>query len=311
VVQRQDDFIGRIYRETTRSIGTASVGGELSAIYLTGAASLGSGIKNRLESRFRKPVLMLDLIGEDTRAIPAADYDRANASIGIALGCALKYLGNEGLNVEFRREELRYTRKFDLIKVTLATTVSLVFILLFLTWLNYTNRRTKAQTEFGNVLTRLNDDFVAKTKQQYDSVLEDKVVRLPNEPKDVFKKLSAWNSQVKRMHRHITDGMGINVKGLPPVRSALSVWRDLFNSLEARRSELGYMVINDFKVNQKTISFDGLIGNRGNVDLIQQELKKLKYVVPGGIRRDAVELDQRTQKYKFGFTAELVPTEPR
>ncbi len=310
VVQRQDDFLGRIYRETTRSMGTASVGGEITAIYVTGGASLSGGIKERLERRFRKPVLTLELIGEDTRAIPAADYERANASIGIALGCALKYLGYEGLDVEFRREDLRYTRKFDLVKVTMATTVSLVFILLFLTWLNYTNRRTKAQAEFGQVLSLLNSKFVEGTRAQYKTVLEDRAERLPAEPEDIFKKLSAWNSQVKKMHRHITDGMGINVKGLPPVRSALTVWRDLFNALESRRGELGYLVINDFKVTQKTISFDGLIGNRGNVDLIHQELKKLEYVVPGGIRRDPVDLDQRTQKYKFGFSAELVPTEP-
>lgn len=310
VVQRQDDFLGRIYRETTRSMGFTAAGSDLSAIYLTGAASLGGGIKSRLEARFRKPVLTLDLIGEDTRAIPAADFERANASIGVALGCALKYLGNEGLDVEFRREELRYMRKFDLIKVTLATTVSLVFILLFLTWLNYTNRRGKAQAEFGNVMTLLNEKFVAPTREQYDTVLEGKGARLPTEPADVFKKLSAWNNQVKKMHRHITDGMGINAKGLPPVRSALSVWRDLFNALQGRRDELGYLVINEFKVNQKTISFDGLIGNRGNVDLIQQELKKLKYVVPGEIRRDAVEKDERSGHYKFGFTADLVPTEP-
>jgi Tfp pilus assembly PilM family ATPase len=310
VVKRQDDFLSRIYRETTRSMSLSGGDREVTAIYLTGAASLSGGIKERLESRFRKHVLPLRLLDENDRAVAAADYDLANASMGVALGCALKYLGYEGLSVEFRREELRYTRKFDLIKVTLATTVSLVFILLFLTWLNYTNERRQRRQEFINVLALLNSKFVETTRGEYTKILEARAERLPQEPDDIFRKFTAWNSQIRKMHRHITDGMGINVKGIPPVRSALSTWRDLFDRLEARREELGFMVINDFKINQKSISFDGLIGNRGNVDLVQSELKLLPYVEPTGITRDTVELDQKTGKFKFGFTVELKPTEP-
>ena len=101
-------------------------------IYVTGGASLAPGVVDRLTERFRKPVLRLPFIAGDTRAVPAADIEMANAVAGIALGCALTQLGAPGLRLEFRREDLRYARKFDLVKVALASTVSLVFILLFL-----------------------------------------------------------------------------------------------------------------------------------------------------------------------------------
>ena len=72
------------------------------------------------------------------------------------------------------------------------------------------------------------------------------------------------------------------------------------------RDELGYLKIDHVKITQKSISFDGLIGNRGNVDALVVELQKLDYV--GKVNRRPVTQDKKSGKFSFGLTAELKPT---
>jgi hypothetical protein len=307
VLQKQNDFISRIYRETTRSLSLYSADVPVSAIYLTGVASLASGTKERLEQQFRVPVHRLDLLGEGAHAVDAADHERANAGLGVALGCALKMLGHEGLDLEFRRDELRYTRKFDLIKVALASTVSLIFILLFLTWLNYQNTLKIRRHELGEILQHMNGKYVTPTRQMYKAVLEEEAKPLPNDPEDKFRLIPVWQSQVRAMDRHITTELGFNVQGIPPIRSSLEVWKDMFEKLDGVRADLGYMYLDDMKVTQKSASFKGLIGNRGNVDVVNTELEKLEYVED--IRRDRTE--EKDGRVKFGITTELKPTEAK
>ena len=306
VLSRQNDFISRIYRETSRSLSIYSTEAAVSAIYVTGAGSLARGVKERLEEQFKKPVLSLDFLKDGNHAIDAADHERANAGMGVALGCALKLLGYEGLSLEFRRDELRYTRKFDLIKVALASTVSLIFILLFLTWLNYQNTLRTRRFELDQVLGHLNQKYIAQTKKMYEEVLDKGAKPLPTDATDKFRKLSTWQNQVRVMDRHITTELGFDVQGIPPIRSALETWKDIFEKLDAKRSELGYLYLDDLKVTQKSASFEGLIGNRGNVDVIETELKKVDYIA--SIRRDSTSKDTKSNNYKFGMTADLEPT---
>jgi cell division ATPase FtsA len=307
VLQKQNDFISRIHRETARSLSIYSTDVAVSAIYLTGAASLARGVKERLEQQFRKPVIRLDFLNEGDHAVDAADHERVNAGLGIALGCALKMLGQEGLDLEFRRDELRYTRKFDLIKVALASTVSLIFILMFLTWLNYQNTLKIRRHELGEILRHLNGKYLTQTKQMYKGVLEDQAKPLRNDPDDKFRLIPAWQDQVRTMDRHITSELGFNVQGIPPIRSALEVWKDLFEKLDGVRTDLGYMYLDDLKVTQKSSSFKGLLGNRGNVDVIEIEVKKLPYVED--VRRDRTE--EKEGRFKFGITTEFRPTKAK
>ncbi len=308
VVDRQDDFVVRIHREVTRTLASWPLEATVTTVFLTGAASLAPGLRERLEERFRKPVVRLRLLPEDSTAVPAADYDVANASIGVALGCALRLLGIEGPLVEFRRDDLRYTRKFDLIKVALASTVSLIFIFLFLLWLHTQNRLRTSNSEFAQVAARLQESYVQPTRDKYREILKDNAKDLGPEPSEPFARLSAWDSQIKKMERHITSEMGFNVQGVPPIRSALAIWRDVFTRLsEPRlRESLGYLWIDEIRVTQKNVGIEGKIGKRDNIDTLVQELNKIDYIEEK-IARDTTEVDAE-DRTRFGLTADLKPT---
>lgn len=307
VRQRQDDFLTRLHRETTRSLSTFSGGGGLGAIYVTGGASRTGGLKERLEERFGAPVVPLDFLGDGDHAVPAADHDRANAQIGVALGSALAGIDHDGIDVEFRREELRYTRKFDLVKVTLASTVTLVFLLLFLVALWLTRKVKTNEDALKTSLQEMNSLWVAPTKQAYKDVLDDTAKRLPADTTSLHLALPTWMNQIRIMGRHITNEMGYDVQDIPPIRSALTVWNEFFGKLSAVRDQLGYLYLDDIEIRQSSVKIDGLIGNRALVDDIRRELEKIPYVESveiGTIKRKA-----GTDKDQFSLTANLVETE--
>jgi len=306
VVQRQDDFISRVHRETTRSMAAYSGEGEVSAIFVTGGASLAGGVLQRLRERFGLPVLRLEFIKEEEHSLDDADLEAVNAHAGVALGLALQGIGGEGIKLEFRREELRYTRKFDLIKVALASTVSLVFILLFLNWLNAQNTLKVRRSETALALNLIKTKYIEDVKAEYYEVLEDNAAKLPGDSKDEFAKFSAWKSQVDKMHKHITSELGFSVQGVPPVRSALQIWKDLFERIEEVRKEIGYVYIEDFRITQKEVYFGGQIGNRGHVDTIREQVLLIPYVKTAEIGR--IQKDPKTGKDKFDIRAVIKPT---
>lgn len=322
VLQRQEDFLSRIHRETSRTIAIYPTTSTISAIYLTGGAGLSPGLARQIEERFRKPVIPLRFLPEDSSAVPAADFESADAGMGVAFGCALKLLGASTIDLEFRRDELRYTRKFDLIKVSLAAAVSLVFILLFLVWLNLQNNLRYGRKELDDTLELVGRNYVDKARTMFIETIESEEVKNKlrleaDDPGDMIACFARWKSQIAGMHEHITNDMGFNVKGVPPVRSALVLWRNVSDRLHDQRlrEQLGYLYIEEIRVTQKLITVEGRIGNRGNIDLIANELSKIQYQWEDGRREDCVEKVERGRtdvdkegRTRFDLTAELKPT---
>ncbi|MEN8149789.1 MAG: pilus assembly protein PilM [Planctomycetota bacterium] len=305
-VQRQDDFITRVYRETTRSLASYSADSEVSTIFVTGGACLARGTLERLRKRFGMPVMPIEFVKDGNHELGRANLEEFNAQGAVALGLALQGIGAEGIHLEFRRDDMRYTRKFDLIKVALASTVCLVFILLFLNWLNAQQNLRTRKNEMTTVLTLVHTKYVRDLKTSYHDVLKDSAARLPGDSKDEFAKFGSWQSQVNKMHKHITSELGFNVQGVPPIRSALEVWKELFNRLQGVRKEIGFLVIEDFRITQKEIYFGGLIGNRGHVDTITNEVELIPYVKT--VEPGRTGIDPKSKRVKFNIRCVLAPT---
>lgn len=306
VKQRQDDFLTRLHRETTRSLAGFSGSGGPAAIYLTGGASRTGGLKERLAERFGAPVVRLDFLGDGDHAVPAADVEAVNAQIGVALGSALAAFDHDGIDVEFRRDELRYTRKFDLVKVTLASTVTLVFLLLFLVALWITRQVKTNEEALKTSLTEMNSLWVAPTKQAYKDVLEDNAKRLPADTTSLHLALPTWMNQIRIMGRHITNEMGYDVQDIPPIRSALTIWNDFFDKLNAIRDQLGYLYLDKVEIRQKEVRIEGLVAVRNVVDIMKEELLKIPYV--DNVEIGAIRPKSGTDKSEFSLTVNLKET---
>jgi hypothetical protein len=126
------------------------------------------------------------------------------------------------------------------------------------------------------------------------------------EPTDAFKMIATWNTQIRKMHRHITSDLGYDVQDIPAIRSALGVWKDISKKIEEIRQVLGYLVIDNIIINQAKVTFDGQFGARVSVDAIVTVLKLIDYVE--SVERRGTAEDPKTKKFKFGLTLNLKPT---
>lgn len=87
------------------------------------------------------------------------------------------------------------------------------------------------------------------------------------------------------------------------LRSALGTWAALRQAVEARKAEIGYLRLDEVKAGPKSLSFAGLIGNRGDVDLLEEVIRKIEGVEE--VTRDRTLEDPETEKFRFGLTATL------
>jgi hypothetical protein len=150
---------------------------------------------------------------------------------------------------------------------------------------------------------------VSQTKSDYDTVLGDEAKKLPAETKDLHLALPTWMSQLGTIHRHIRNDMGYDVQDIPPIRSALTIWNDVFKKLDEVRDQLGYFLIEDIDVKQKRFRIRGLIGDRSLIDTVASQIESLDYVE--NLERDRTEVDKATGNTRFGITADLVPLQAK
>ncbi|MBL8840381.1 MAG: hypothetical protein JNL90_02505 [Planctomycetes bacterium] len=116
------DFFSRLRREVTRTLfKLGPMAGEPQKVLLMGAAVRSPEFVAHVESALRLPVEVARPFDRVEHALSGEALEAANAEGVAALGLALKLLGAAGSTIEFRQEEVRYARRFDQVKVALAS----------------------------------------------------------------------------------------------------------------------------------------------------------------------------------------------
>ena len=119
VRQRQTELTTRLSNEIYRSITPAKLEEDIDCIYLTGPGSNLPRINAELAETMGLPVKTLNILDEMDHRFKTADIPIYNAAMPAATGLALKHLGHDPLQLDFRQEEFVFARKFDRLKVPL------------------------------------------------------------------------------------------------------------------------------------------------------------------------------------------------
>lgn len=128
--EKAASFDRRVVVEIRRSLSSAQLEGRLGAVWLTGPASGSPTLAGALEEALGVHVGHLDTLHNADHSLDP----EASTFVGSPSGLALKALGHDPLGLEFRREDLRFTRRFEKIQTPLMIASGLVFLILaFLT----------------------------------------------------------------------------------------------------------------------------------------------------------------------------------
>lgn len=288
--QRREEFVRKLQREIMRSVTSARATNAPEKILVAGGGSLLPGLTDVLAERLGMPVErigMLTRLGVDAEA---ADPALADAVAPTAIGCALRLLGADPLQVELRKDEFAPTNTFEVVRGVLATTVTLLVVLFaFLAYTakeradaernlflgrNTTSVASKARTILESVEKRYQQDL--KGKEEKEALAEAKRIAgaIPADPNY----LVAVRNHLQRRYRELEEGLGLS-KDIPVIESALKVWVEIYGTLEKiPREKLGWFRINKGEFGQNSAGITIECSDIGVVDTVVEALKANAYL---------------------------------
>lgn len=264
--QRMEESARRIRRELTRTISGARLANEIGAVYLCGHALPGLAGET-LEGIAIQPLEVL----------PEAAAAERPAEFTVAFGAALRGFAGGQLRPRLRREELRFTGKFERVELSLAVCSLLVFTLLFVQFIVLT-KKLEWRDE-GQVGTAPGDMqlWLEHSNQRVfpDPKNPSRLVRLPNPPPKVLNyALQAQSGQVAdrtkfQQIQNIDTLLQAEIKGLSSELGQAADLKQPQSALEATTLVMNTLAGLGKDVRFGIRSFEADFQSRSNQDFVQ------------------------------------------
>lgn len=282
--QKRDEFAARLKREYVRSVAALRGGAAPARVIATGPGVAMPGLLELLSHRLGVPVEPF----RPSQAFPCkldGDADAFDANGAVALGLALKGIGHDPLELDFRQEELKVANKFELLKSSLAVTVTLLFfgLLAFSGYCVFKMRQLDNE-RFVSVLDNAYKPFadVAANYNGLGSLIEARHQVKPNEietpaagprPETVKRYLR----ELERMKRNLHTIVG-DTKGLPQITSALGVWNEIFGAIGKLHEQIDFIDIESIKITQKMVTIVMITPDVEAGVALEAGLKKIEFL---------------------------------
>lgn len=255
--QRRDELVRSLKREYVRS-GAAIQGNQPSRMLVAGPGLRIPGLLERLQARLGLPVEAFRPCDHFQAKLGNGEVEDLNAEGSIALGLALKGLGVDPLRIDFRQEDLKVANKFDLLKVPLAITVSLLFVALFAAAVFFYYKRTSLREKLWSDIAT--DAFTAfqQVAAAYNKVAPEQRGGRPvlMDPDTIERRvpppevLSSYLRALKKMRYLLRKEFGDQSDNIPPIVSALRIWNGMFAVIREHHKEVHYFDIEHLLIRQ-------------------------------------------------------------
>ena len=321
--EQEQGLARRLVGELRRSLSSSQLEGKLQGIYLTGPTSASAGIERALVEAFEVKVAHLDnLQGLDHSGLSSQQA----LSLGATTGLALKGLGYDPLGLDFRQEDLRFTKRFDKIKGPIMVVGFLCFVLFVMLGLDeyqhlqYQKRLSNrcagwAKDIFEAVVV---DPGVENPKAlevlgfKHKDELAAKKERLARRPKEkwLVDVLSDLESIVSSINNRYGVQVGESSELAPEeqVVSALERMSQFFKALQGLEKKIGEgkFTLAQLEIGSESIRWDMKIIDLNTWPLLEEEFKKLDGYVDSerGTRKPAGDGWSLLQNCRLEFEKE-------
>lgn len=291
----RDDFLAKLHREITRTlVSRPSSSGRLDAILISGGGSRVPGLHGYLEENFSCTVKFFNPLDEITHDLEPEEAEELGPRILVPLGLVSKALGHDPLGTDFRQEEFRYQKRFDQIKIALASCITLVLILFCFMGAFFLNRLTAVKIPYDRLVQR-SEDVYLRTKDDSFGAIE----------ADRFEKLEKIKNRMKFQNEDLEKQLGKS-KDFPPVKSAIDPLIAILDDYLAVEKNIAGTVIETVDVDEQVIK---LVGWTPDASHIQSMIDRLKTsaaehglfvnMKPGAIKTDTKSGLFRFEKFEI------------
>ncbi len=277
VEDRRTDFLDRLCREVTRTLATAAPGLTFSAVLVTGRGSLLPGVRERLGHRLDLPVYPLDILAGVQHPVPPETVDEANATYAVALGAAARGLRASPLQIDLRREDLAFARRFDQVKGAVAVALALLLVAVGFHLWGATQGKTHWELQFGTALAELRksrDDVEKRFERELSRERQDLLKRMPARTEDVLQEVNESRRRATYMESALRNELGLSTE-VPPIISSLEVMRKVHAAISGVREKIEYCLVLSEQYTQKEAKITLLLSDRTHADVIKAALDAL------------------------------------
>ena len=266
------EYITRLEREIRRTLTTMPTKGEPDKVYVLGSGGRVDGLLEAVGGSFGAEAEELDLLSLVDHQLSDEDAEGFGPDIGVALGLAFKLNGVDQIGMDFRQEEVAYTKKFDQVKTPVIMVALLMFLLTAFFSLDKYN-------EIGR-LERNYEQLIATGRENLARLMDDPdplKVEAAYSGRDFGPdQMQAIRNATWGLREEIADQLGRS-STIPPLKSVVGVWIEFNRMLQENKVELGR-----FRLGQMTIDLTQKIptmkfgGEGESMEKFQQLLDQLE-----------------------------------
>ncbi|MCG3133772.1 MAG: hypothetical protein HMLKMBBP_01024 [Planctomycetes bacterium] len=297
-----DDFLGRVLRETSRTLPSSGSGDGITCVFLTGGGARHAHARERIADHFGVPVEDLDVLGAVAHALSPSEAEQAASMGAVAIGAALKVVGVDHAGVDLRKEEFRFSRTFDRVKVAVAAAATLLFFGVFLYGLKSWLEWKQVQREGKAVLAAM-DDAIGPVAEKYTTKVPG-AHRQPESAADVKTAFTQRRDYLKKARSHLQDELGL-ATSVPPIRSSLEPWNAVAAALKELRGKIEYILVKSEKYDQRQGDVVVWLNDQAEGDKILAELVKRKPDLFRDVQMRAPKLAEDKVHYELTFHMEM------
>ena len=277
---QESEFLSRVLRETQRTLPILGEDKPLTRIFLTGLGASRPNARERIAEHYGVEVEDLPTLTAVSHSLPPSEADRVAASGAVAIGSALKVLGIDAGEIDLRREEFRFARTFDAVKVALATGVTLVFFGCFLVCFTKVIERNRVREERLQIQKLMEEKLRVDVLDEYEKVVKDARRETDSERqkwKDQDTYFQHMKSRLTEIKSHLTNELGLTTE-VPPIRSCLEPWSVVASCAREVRSaptpKIPYMAILTEKYTQEKADITVVFGDYVDIKPFMDALRR-------------------------------------
>jgi len=278
------NFVNKLHREAIRSLASLQESAAPEKILLSGGGSLLPGLAESLSARFDLPVERVDLTRYVEWKDTGTDTELTRTAMGAAVGCGLRILGHNPLDVELLKEEFAPTNRFDVIKGALATFVTLLFVgLLGLAFV--ASERARAEQKRFNFVTGKAAGLVKIADVRYRTKVLNQTDPDANAQSDAWmRRLTSGPDRIDDFRRLLQSRYDrleseLGLGDIPRVQSALKVWLEVYRALQkVPRAEYGqWLRILKLDIQERSATVRVEVDNQAAFDRIRDQFESSPY----------------------------------
>lgn len=280
------DFVRKLHREVIRSLASVRSDAPPTVVFLGGGGALLPEVPEALQEKFGLPVQRLNVFEKAECRDQGPDPAYAGAVLPNAVGCALRLLGHNPLNIELLQDEFAPSNTFDVIRTAAATVVTLLFLVLL--GLNYLETRERQASvtlndglyqQLHTVFQMAEAKYLEKVEHVDKATAEKKALDWVKDQRPAYaKRIGNMRSKLIARHTHLKDMLG-QAKNIPEIKSALRVYYELVKAFsEVPRDQWGdWFQIEQFNCNERRLSFTIVTTQVRDIDEVARLASKSEY----------------------------------